>query len=243
MWRALILLALIARPAMAEPVVIFAASSLKAPLDDIIAASDVEAVVSYGGSATLARQVIAGAPADLVMLAHPMWMDELAGAGALAPGTRAAVLSNRLVLAATAPGKVPLTAEGLTAAREAGRIAMGITTAVPVGIYGRAALEDLGLWSTVAPHLAEVDSARAGLALLARGAVPLAVLYQSDLALVPGLHVAATFPADSHPPIRYEIAAIGTPDPAALALLAEIVAADAPFAAAGFVALTAEAGQ
>ena len=233
--RALVLLLCTIAPAMADPLVIFAASSLKEPLDKI-AASHGETVVSYGGSGALARQILQGAPADLVVLAHPDWMDELERAGAIVAGSRQNIASNQLVLigpAGAAP--LPLTPQALTDARGDGRLAIGLTNAVPAGQYGRQALMALDLWPAVADHLAEVENVRLALQLVARGEAPLGIVYATDAAADPGVAVLATFPADSHDPIRYPAALIHD-TPAARALLDRITGpqGQAILAAAGF---------
>ena len=64
---------LLALPAGAGPLVIFAAASLQGPLDEVVAGwaaeTGGEAVVSYAGTSALARQIDAGAPADLFISA------------------------------------------------------------------------------------------------------------------------------------------------------------------------------
>jgi len=46
--------------------------------------------------------------------------------------------------------------------------------AVPVGIYAQAALQKLGVWSSVEPKMAMAANVRAALILVARGEAPLA---------------------------------------------------------------------
>ncbi len=229
-------------PAQADRVTVFAAASLKEPLDALLAGRR-DVVVSYGGSGTLAQQIIAGAPADLVFLAHPVWMQAMADAGVLMPDSITDLLGNRLVLVAPqGQPAVPLTPVGLQSALGAdGRLAIGMTASVPAGIYGRAALESLGLWDTVASRLAEVDSVRSALTLTARAEVPLGLVYATDARVVPTLTVVATLPDGSHDPIVYQAARVAGGDPAAQAVLDLFAAAEgqAQFAAAGFVPLVA----
>jgi molybdate transport system substrate-binding protein len=201
---------------LAEDLVVFAAASLKGPLDEI-AASFGDVVVSYGGSGTLARQVSQGAPADVVLLANAAWMDYLTASDDV--GEPVEFVGNRLVLVGQADAsEVSLTLDGMTAALGDGRLAMGFANSVPAGIYGKAALTSLGLWDTVVPHVVELDNVRAALNLVARGEVPLGVVYQSDALIVPTLDIVARFPSDSHPQIAY-FAAVTTqsthPDAAA----------------------------
>lgn len=191
--------------AMAERVTVFAAASLKGPLDIIVAEwaeqSDIEVVVSYGSSAALARQILQGAPADIFISANRQWMDAVGEDGLLL--SRIDLLSNSLVLVAPEDGAVPLTPDGLRDALGGGRLAVGFTNSVPAGIYAKASLEHLGLWVNLQPHLAETDNVRAALALVARGETPLGIVYASDAMAEPRVHVVAEFDAQSHPLIVY----------------------------------------
>lgn len=232
--RLFCLICVVALPLRAD-VLVFAAASLKEPLDRITA--PLEGVrVSYGGSGALARQISLGAPADVVLLANADWMELLEDAGHLMPGTQQDFASNRLVLIGPEEkADIPLSPEALRAAVGQGRLALGLTEAVPAGIYARAALVDLGLWDSVKGQLAEVDSVRSALGLVARGQAPLGVVYASDARLTDRLRALATFPADSHPPIRYTAALTARAGPEAAAVLAALSSS------AGLMAL-AEAG-
>ena len=204
MIRALtVLFLLLLAPLARAEVLVFAAASLKEPVDRI-AAEMGDVTVSYGGSGTLARQVSLGAPADVVLLASDDWMQVLLDQGAVRPDTVADFASNRLVLIGpVGAAPVALDAASLQAALGEGRLALGLTEAVPAGIYAKAALQSLGLWDGVADQLAEVDNVRAALALVARGQAPLGIVYASDLRVSDAVTELASFPADSHPPIRY----------------------------------------
>ena len=80
--------------------------------------------------------------------------------------------------------------------------------AVPAGKYGKAALEHLGLWDTLAPKVARAENVRAALALVESGEAPLGIVYATDAAASDKVRVLAVFPADSHPPIRYPVAVL-----------------------------------
>ncbi|SIT91735.1 molybdate transport system substrate-binding protein [Yoonia rosea] len=196
-------------------VLIFAAASLKEPVDRIAAQFD-DVVVSYGGSGTMARQVSFGAPADIVLLANTDWMDVLVAGDHVQAESVFDFASNRLVMIGPeGAGPVPLTSEAILDALEAGRMAVGLTQAVPAGIYAKAALQSLGLWEAIEDKLAEVDNVRAALALVARGQAPLGIVYQSDTRITQDVAQVALFPADSHPPIRYVAALTNNADIAA----------------------------
>jgi len=83
---------------------------------------------------------------------------------------------------------------------------------MPAGIYGKAALEHLGIWADVAPQVAQADNVRAALAFVATGEAPYGIVYATDAAAEDRVSVIATVPAGSHPPIRYPVADLATRD-------------------------------
>lgn len=213
--RALIaafLTCLFATPLAAGEVTVFAAASMKTALDRIAdgfeQATGHEVTTAYAGSSALARQIQLGAPADLFISANVAWMDVLEDGGLVQPDSRVDLAGNRLALVGPAGVQsAEITAEfDMISALEGGRLAMALVTAVPVGIYGKQALEGLGQWQALAPHVAQSDNARAALALVAVGAAPLGVVYATDAKADPRVDVVGLFPADSHAPIRYPAA-------------------------------------
>jgi molybdate transport system substrate-binding protein len=208
-----LLLTLAPAPLWAQNVTVFAAASLKNALDqaaqDWSAKTGGQVTLSFAGSAALARQIQAGAPADLFISANQGWMDHLAALGLINTDSRVALLSNRLVLIAPADA-APLPTLGpdtdLAARLGPDNIALALTEAVPAGIYAKAALTHLGLWPQIAGKIAQTDNVRAALALVALGEAPLGVTYASDAAVQPKVRVLAEFPADSHPKIVYPAA-------------------------------------
>src|SRR6185437_12196468 len=96
----------------------------------------------------------------------------------------------------------------------------GDVNSVPVGKYAKAALEKLGAWQAAEPKFAMAESVRAALLLVARGEAVLGIVYSTDAKVEPGVKVVGTFPADTHPPIIYPVAATTTAKPAASGYLA-----------------------
>ena len=197
----------------ADTINVFAAASLKDALDEIAhdftAVTQVEVKTSYAGSLALARQIEQGAPADLFASADQDSMDYVATRNLIKPETRVDLLSNQLVV--VAPASAPdaplaLTADGWTAALGNGRIAVGEIKTVPAGKYTKQALDKLGLWATLEPHLAMADNVRNALNFVARGETPYGIVYASDARAEPRVKVAATFPETSHAPIVYPFA-------------------------------------
>jgi len=168
---------------------------------------------SFASSSTLAKQIENGAPADVYISANKKWMDYLEKKNLLAPGSRFDMLSNSIVLIAPAASSIAAIkiAPGFSmdeALGEEGRFAMGDPDHVPAGIYGKQALQRLGCWDAVKHRLAPMKDVRATLVLVERGETPLGLVYATDAAISKKVKVVGTFPADSHPPIVYPVAAV-----------------------------------
>jgi molybdenum ABC transporter molybdate-binding protein len=107
---------------------------------------------SYAASSVLAKQIEAGAPADLFFSADREWMDYLARRGLIRNASRRDLLGNALVL--IVPVDSPLRLKivpglDLAGALGHGRLATGDPDSVPVGQYARQALTQLGVWQQV----------------------------------------------------------------------------------------------
>ncbi|MBB4591693.1 molybdate ABC transporter substrate-binding protein [Xanthomonas cannabis] len=219
-WQRALCVLMLALPALAvaqaAPVTVFAAASLKESMDEAAAAFEkatgTPVRVSYAASSALARQIEQGAPADVFFSADLEWMDYLQQHGLIAPAQRHDLLGNTLVLIAPAASKLQLDLRTPGSIAKAlgkdGRMAVGQTTSVPAGKYAAAALRTLGQWDALRAHLAESESVRAALMLVSRGEAPLGIVYGSDARADPKVRVVATFPAASHAPIVYPVAAL-----------------------------------
>jgi molybdate transport system substrate-binding protein len=212
---------------MAADVVVFAAASLKESMDEqarnFETATGTKVIVSYGASNALAKQIEAGAPANLFVSADLDWMDYLEQRKLLAPNTRANLLHNTLVLIAPASSSVTLKIApnfDLAGALGSERLAMANPDSVPAGKYGKSALESLGVWTSVENRIARAESVRAALALVSRRETPLGIVYRTDAMADKGVKVVDTFPTGSYPPIVYPVAVIETgKSPAAVAFV------------------------
>lgn len=224
--------------AVAQPTVLAAASTSRA-LDAAISQSGISAVASFGASGVLARQIEQGAPADLYLSANPKWMQYLVEAGVVDPDHVSVLMSNRLVMIAP-DGAAPFMAEHLAERLEGENFVMADPDSAPVGSYGQAALQSLGLWDAVAPHFVPVRNTTASVAAVARGEAALGLVYASDAAGVPGVTVVWDIPAESHPPIHYLIAPVAQgSDPDAAAELRDFLLSpegSAVLATYGFIA-------
>jgi molybdate transport system substrate-binding protein len=206
-------LVFLASPAAAADIVVFAAASLKNALDDAVAAFEQQeggkVSVSYAASPALAKQIEAGAPADLFVSADLDWMDYAEKHALIDATTRKNWLGNRLVLVAPVASDVTVEIRpGFPLAKLLGdgRLAVADPDAVPAGKYAKAALTRLGVWTAVEGKLARAENVRAALFFVSREEAPLGIVYETDAAADRGVKVVAAFPEDTHPPIVYPIA-------------------------------------
>lgn len=238
------LLVSLAAPAAAQgkaALVLAAASlqeSLTAAADRWAAKGHPKPVISFAASSALARQVEAGAPADLFVSADEEWMNYLAQRRLIQPRTRVSFLTNSLVLVApvTSRIRVPIGPRfPLDRALGQGRLAMADPGAVPAGKYGKEALTRLGVWPAVERKVAAAENVRVALTLVTRGEAPLGIVYVTDARAAPGVRIVGTFPASSHTPISYPVATLaGSRNPEAEGFRRFLVSAEGKAVFRGF---------
>ena len=221
-----------------RPLLVFAAASLADVLEEVAALHETrtgQAVrISAGGSGTLARQILAGAPADIFVSANAEWMAEVAARNPVAAASRVDLLGNRLVVIG-AVGTDDLMLADLPATLGNGRLALALPEAVPAGRYAQQALEHLGLWDDLQSRLAPADDVRGALVFVATGAAPFGIVYATDAVADARVTVVAEIPAATHAPIIYP-AAMVSDAPGTSAFMATLQGAEAAalFEAAGF---------
>ena len=189
--------------------VIFAASSLQEPLEAIaeewVATGGDPPIFSFASSATLARQIQNGSPADIFISADTQWTDYLRIVGRLPPDATAPIAANSLVVAQSIRGNSSLkTTDVSDALRQAGSIATGDPDTVPLGRYARQALEQAALWDMVSPRIIGASSSSAALKLVLLGEAEIGILYASDAARRGDLRVLNTIAQSDHDPIIYQ---------------------------------------
>jgi molybdate transport system substrate-binding protein len=197
-----------------KSITVFAAASMKNALDEVDTLftnhSGIKVVASYAASSALMEHIEQGASADVFLSADTEWLDYGAKRNLINNDTRENLLGNRLVLTAPKDSKIDAVtiAPGfaLAALVGNGRIASGDVRAVPAGLYAKAALEKLGVWSSVESKLSMSENVRAALVLVSRGGAPLGIVYETDAKIDPGVKIVGVFPEDSHPPIIYPVA-------------------------------------
>jgi len=193
-----------------DRVLVFTAASMKDAIETI--ATDYETrtgkrvVVSLASSGTLARQIEAGAPADLFLSASSDWMDYLAARDLIDPHSRSIAAGNSLVIVRESADDNAASDPTPQMLLTSDRFAMGDPVHVPAGIYAKQGLQSLGWWDAARQHAAFGENVRVALAMAARGDVGAAIVYRSDAAMREDLDIVYQFPEASHLPIRYPVA-------------------------------------
>ena len=209
-----------------ETVTIFAAASLTPVVEDLLQSDGDRAEstrLHTAATSTLARQLEAGAEADLFLSAHPQWIEWLVGRELLDPNSIRDIASNELVWVVPANSADSASFEiregaALELAADA-RLAVGDPTHVPLGQYTQHALRSLNAWTELEARLLPTLDARSALRLVELGEAEAGIVYASDAALSDRVVIRARFPRELHQPIRYQVAARPGASPAALALL------------------------
>ncbi|HYC89722.1 MAG TPA: molybdate ABC transporter substrate-binding protein [Thermoanaerobaculia bacterium] len=200
-----VLLLLLALPLSAAEVRVLAAASLTDALQEIARAYEKQSgdriVFSFGASNLLARQIAAGAPADLFLSADEASMNRVQ------TSVRVNVLSNTLVVIGK-PIRRPRDLVNLKS------IALAEPSSVPAGIYARQWLERLRLWDAVKPKVIPTDNVRSALAAVASGNADAAIVYKTDARISKKVRV--TYVVRDGPRITYPFAVLrGAEQPAA----------------------------
>ncbi len=193
---------------------------------------------SFDATSRLARQIEAGAPADLFFAADEKWMAEVKSHGRIERGTDQPLLANQLVVVVPAAhGKATIHRASDLASAAVHRVAVA-GEHVPAGRYADASLHALGLWDAVSRKLVRGNDVRTALAWVARGDVDAGFVYATDARVEPRVRVAFAVPGDAHPPIVYPVAVVRGARHAAAAerflRFCRGAAARRLFAAAGF---------
>lgn len=223
----------------ADEVLVFAAASLTNVLQDIgksfEAAHHVPVRFSFGASSDLARQIQAGAPADVFFSADTAKMDTLEKEGLVRHQDRREFLSNRLAVVTASESSARVA--GPRDLLQFSKIALADPAAVPAGIYTKKWLEAAGLWKEIEDRVVPTLDVRAALAAVESGAVPVGVVYSTDAKI--SKRVKVVFETAADPPILYSVAAVARSRPGArdfVAFLREPEAA-AVFSKAGFLVI------
>jgi len=185
---------------------VFAAASLTLPLTELApaleAAGKASVTFSFGASGSLAKQVAAGAPADLFLSADPEWVDFLVAEGVTTPENRFRFAQNRLVV--VTPRASTATLADLADLEGCQRVAVADIETAPAGKHAREALDHAGVWPALEPRIIRAMNVRAALALVERGEADAGIVYATDAAGSDAVRIAFEIEPSLHRPILYE---------------------------------------
>ncbi|MHA2783352.1 molybdate ABC transporter substrate-binding protein [Vibrio harveyi] len=195
---------------------VYAASSMTNAVNDIAqqfeTKYDVTVTPVYGGSSSIARQILNGAPADIFISANTKWMDYLVKSKAVKNDSVTNLVRNSLVLIAPKASTIEpfdfSDANAWNQALEGNRLALGNPVSVPAGMYAKESLTNLGVWKKLERQIAPAKNVRLALALVERGEAPLGVVYKTDALLTDKVKVVGEFANDTHADIIYPAAII-----------------------------------
>jgi molybdate transport system substrate-binding protein len=210
-WLCLCLVSMLAQ-AEEGKIKVFAAASLTDVMNVLAKQysqqSGVQVVPVYGGSGTLAKQLEQGAPGDLFISADEKWMQYLKDKQLVQNATIKSWLGNRLVMITPQAKPLTIKAEATTDINQQvpGYWCTGDTLSVPVGIYAKQSLTNLGWWDKLKSRLVSTQDVRATLSLVERDECDVGIVYASDAQSSSKVKVAGEFPESSHVPIVYPMA-------------------------------------
>ena len=225
-----------------DSVLVFAAASLSDSLGELAETyegrHETEISISFGGSTALARQINAGAPADIFVSAGQPAVDLLISSGRVARDDTWPVLGNELVVVTPGDGASIDSLESLVL-DEVERVAVVDPQLGPAGWYAEQALRTSGLWESIEPKILFANDVRAALSYVAAGNADAGIVYRTDAATEPGVEMAFSVSSDLHSPITYVVALTvdGARSARAATLIEFLVSAEAAatFGESGFV--------
>ena len=196
--------------AIANDIVVSAAASLTDALKEIgrmyQSKSKNRVTFVFASSSTLARQIEAGAPADVFFSADVQTMNALERNGRLEPGTRKQLLSNQLVIIVPADKPTVVNSSEDLLDPRVRRIALAEPSSVPTGVYSKTYLESLGLWDKIKLKVVPVLDVRATLASVESGNVEAGFVYKTDAASSKRVKTVFEVPIGKGPKITYPVA-------------------------------------
>ena len=203
--------------AWADDVTLYAAASLNNALSEISTNYEndkkendkkIHIKTSFASSSTLAKQIEAGAPAEIFASADKQWMDYLDSRGLIDKSSRTNVLGNTLVFISPKDQVVKVKMDKTFKLADAftGKLCMGAPDHVPAGIYGKQALQSMGWWSSVERLVVGGEDVRSALMFVERGECTLGIVYATDAGVSKKVAIAGRFAANTHDPIIYPFA-------------------------------------
>lgn len=165
-------------------------------------------VLNFAASNVLSRQIEEGAAVDVFISADARQLERLVVRDLVVNDTVVDLLSNQLAVVTPSGRPLPGPAPGGLVDPAVRRIALGDPAAVPAGVYARAWLERLDLWSRVEGRVVPSGSVRAALSAVEAGNADAAVVYLTDAKGRASVDVSYVVPAGDAPAIRYPAAVV-----------------------------------
>ena len=173
---------------------------------------------NFGASGALAKQIEAGAPADLFFAANNEWVDYLIKKKLADEKSAAPFAYNQLVVA----GRPDLKITAMQDLLKLNRIAIGSPRSVPAGEYALEAFKKSGIDKQVEKKLVLAKDVRECLLYADRGEVDAAFVYKTD-ALLLSKHAKILYlvPANLHDRVTYPmvLTVAGSRKPEAVAFI------------------------
>ncbi len=193
---------------------VYAASSMTNAINEIAQGFkdkfNITVTPVYGGSSSIARQIINGAPADVFISANTKWVDYLVNERVVNSDNVTELVRNSLVLIAPKSSSSDIfdlsNGNAWQVVLHDSRLALGEPNSVPAGMYAKESLTSMGVWEVVQNKIAPAKNVRLALALVERGEAPLGVVYKTDAQLSDKVKIITEFASDTHSAIVYPAA-------------------------------------
>ncbi len=190
-------------------ILVFAAAGTAAPMQELAELYDrqnnTKTQLNLASSATLAKQITAGAEWDVFISANLQWMDYVLEESSLNPDTVVNLLKDRLTLVAPADGE-PFAfsiEDNSFATHFKGHLALGDPASVPAGIYARKALEKLGWWQDLSDNIIPAVDVAAARRYVESGQCQAGIVYLSGVKDSSKLKLIHIFDEALHDPIYF----------------------------------------
>jgi molybdate transport system substrate-binding protein len=191
-----------------QSILVFAAASTSDALKEIAAEFErqhpgVKVRTSFAASSTLAKQIEAGAAADLFLSASPEWAEYLAKKDLV--DRQRDLLGNQLVIVVPTESTLKIAGPADLLGKQITRLALGDPASVPAGVYARQALTKLDLWDKLKDKVVGAADVRQALQFVERGAAEAGIVYATDASASDKVRVAVTIDPTLSEPIRYPL--------------------------------------
>lgn len=203
------LMLLLATTVSASNVRISAAASLTDAVKELVGLyqeqnPEIELLPNFAASGALAKQITAGAPADIYISANPKWMEYLQRQGLIADETVQVLVANSLVFVGSPEGGIT----SLGAVTTLQRAAICSPKSSPAGKYAEQALMAVGAYPQLVDgeKLILAKDVRQALLYADRGEVDGAFIYHTDALLAKQAKILFAVPQDLYPQVLYPVA-------------------------------------